>query len=330
MRLTMKRLLPVLLLATTTLTSAQSVVRIGTPLALTGGLSYEGKKQQVAYDIWLKRVNADGGIRVGDKKVKVEMVSYDYQSDDKRAQQMAEKLITQDKVDFMTAPFGSGHTKVVASVAERYGVPVIAVASSEAVHNQGYTNLFGTLAPSVGLVDAMIAHFKEKNPGMQKVATLGRDDVFPGSMANSLAAQAPAAGLRVVFNSLYPVGSFDRGAPLTAIKAAQPDWIFVTGYTNDLILVRKQMADLGVKAPVITMITGPAYQEFIDALGPLGDALLSINRTGLTILLVEQDVLTAFDLAQHAFVVETSKVSLSGGTAQLATDPRIRQAYMGI
>ena len=37
-------------------------IKIGAPLALTGGLADEGKKQQIAYDMWLKRVNATGGI----------------------------------------------------------------------------------------------------------------------------------------------------------------------------------------------------------------------------------------------------------------------------
>src|SRR3954469_4774154 len=123
-------------------------IKIGAPLALTGGLADEGKKQQVAYDMWLKRVNAAGGINVGGKRMKVEIITYDYRSDEKGAQQIAERLITQDKVDFLTAPFGSGHTKVVAGVAERYGVPVMAsVASSESVFNQGYKFMFGTLAP---------------------------------------------------------------------------------------------------------------------------------------------------------------------------------------
>ena len=54
------------------------------------------------------------------------------------------------------------------------------------------------------------------------------------------------------------------------MRAAQPDWIFATGYINDLILIRKQMKDLGVGAPVVTMIAGPAYKEYIDAVGPLG------------------------------------------------------------
>ena len=62
----------------------------------------------------------------------------------------------------------------------------------------------------------------------------------------------------------------------------------------------------------------------------LSEALLEINRSGITILLVEQDVLTAFELARHAFVVETGRVTMRGTTAALAEDPAIRQAYLGM
>jgi branched-chain amino acid transport system ATP-binding protein len=62
----------------------------------------------------------------------------------------------------------------------------------------------------------------------------------------------------------------------------------------------------------------------------LGEALLEINRTGLTILLVEQDVMTAFEIARHAFVVETGRVSMAGTTERLGDDPKVREAYMGI
>ena len=58
--------------------------------------------------MWLDKVNAAGGINVGGKKMKVELVKYDYQSDGQRAAQLAEKLITDDKVDVLLSPFGSG------------------------------------------------------------------------------------------------------------------------------------------------------------------------------------------------------------------------------
>lgn len=250
-------------------------IKIGTPLALTGGLAEEGKKQAVAYQLWLERINAAGGIEVAGKKRKVELVNYDYQTDGNRAQQLAEKLINDDKVDFMTAPFGSGHSKVVAVVAERYNIPIIAVASSEPVHNQGLTNLFGTLAPSKGLINSMITQFKSSMPDVKTVAIVGRDDVFPKLMATALAEEAPKQGIKVVYQGLYPVGTLDHASTITSIKPLKPDWVFVSGYTQDLVLFRKQMADLGVTAPIITMVTGPAYREFVDNLGPLAENVTS-------------------------------------------------------
>ncbi len=261
-----------------TTAQAQDVIRIGAPLALTGGLADEGKKQQIAYDMWLKRVNAAGGIQVGAKKMKVEIISYDYQTDPKSAQQIAERLITQDKVDFMTAPFGSGHTKIVAGVAERYGVPLMAsVASSESVYDQGYKYLFGTLAPNGGIVQNMATMFTKQIPGVKKIAILGREDVFPRAMAAEMKKAAEGVGLEVVYNELYPVGTLDHASSLLKIKAAAPQWIFVTGYTQDLILARKQMSDLKLSAPIVTMITGPAYREFIDGLGKLADGVTSAS-----------------------------------------------------
>ena len=62
----------------------------------------------------------------------------------------------------------------------------------------------------------------------------------------------------------------------------------------------------------------------------LGQALLDINKAGLTILLVEQDVMTAFEIARHAFVIETGRVSMNGTTDSLADNPKVREAYMGL
>jgi len=54
----------------------------------------------------------------------------------------------------------------------------------------------------------------------------------------------------------------------------------------------------------------------------LAEALVEVNKSGLTILLVAQDVLAAFELAPRGFVVELGRIGMSG-------DQKIRQAYMG-
>ena len=62
----------------------------------------------------------------------------------------------------------------------------------------------------------------------------------------------------------------------------------------------------------------------------LSAALLKINATGLSILIVEQDVLTALELSRHAFVMVSGRITLSGPSKSLAENPFIKEAYLGI
>ena len=87
---------------------SEKVVRFGAPLPLTGPLSPEGKKAKDGYDLWAEVANKAGGIKVGDARYRVEICYYDYQTNTPRAVQLAEKLVTDDKVNFLFSPFGSG------------------------------------------------------------------------------------------------------------------------------------------------------------------------------------------------------------------------------
>jgi branched-chain amino acid transport system ATP-binding protein len=61
----------------------------------------------------------------------------------------------------------------------------------------------------------------------------------------------------------------------------------------------------------------------------LCDTLRELNSKGLTILVVEQDIATALDLAQHTLVMDTGKITRAGSSAELRDDPAIREAYLG-
>ncbi|MGA0571557.1 ABC transporter ATP-binding protein [Variovorax sp. VNK109] len=62
----------------------------------------------------------------------------------------------------------------------------------------------------------------------------------------------------------------------------------------------------------------------------LGDVIRRIASEGLAVLLVEQDVMTAFELATKGIVLDTGRISLAGPTSQLSQDPAVRHAYMGL
>lgn len=251
-----------------TLSSAQETIRFGAPLPITGPLAPEAIKQQQGYDLWAETVNKVGGINVGGKKMKVEIIYTDYQSNTPRAVQATERLITQDKVNFMFSPFGSGAAKAASTVSERYQMPTIAAtASSSQVYDQGYKYLFGTFTPNETLTEPLSDIVRQKAPGVQRVAILARNDLFPLAIAQEMEKSAKARGLNVVFFEKYAINTMDHSAAVAQMKQVNPHWIFATGYINDLALIKKQMADQKIETPVVTMVAGPAYKEFVDATG---------------------------------------------------------------
>ncbi len=256
--------------------AAQEIIRVGAPLPLTGPLSPEGVKQKQGYDLWAETANAKGGINANGKAYKVEIVYVDYASNTPRAVQTAERLISEDKVNFLFSPFGSGATKAASGVSEKYGIPTIAAtASSEQVYDQGYKYLFGTFTPNDTLTEPLANIVTGHDSKAKRVAIMARNDLFPLAIGGEMEKSAKKRGLDVVMFEKYAIGTMDHASAITQMRAAKPDWIFATGYINDLILIRKQMNDLGVTAPVLTMIAGPAYKEFIDANGPLAENVSS-------------------------------------------------------
>lgn len=255
---------------------AQTPIRIGAPLPMTGPLSPEGQRLKQGHDLWADTVNRAGGIQVGRNKVKVELVYADYQSNTPRAVQLADKLITQDKVDFLFAPFGSGATKAVSAVTEKNEVPnIAATASSVEVFNQGHKYIFGLFTPNDSLTEPLADLAKARLPAGAKVAILARNDLFPSALAAELEKSAKKRGLQIVYNEKYAIGALDHSGSLVQLKSTKPDWLFVTGYTNDVILIRKQMQDAGLSAGMLTMVIGPSYREFIESIGPLAENVTS-------------------------------------------------------
>jgi branched-chain amino acid transport system substrate-binding protein len=258
--------------------AADDIVRFGAPLPLTGPLAPEGIKQQQGYDLWAEQANKAGGISIGGKKYKVEIVYADYQSNTPRAVQTTEQMITQDNINFLFGAFGSGAAKAASTVSEKYKVPTIAAAaSSSQVYDQGYKYLFGTFTPNDTLTTPLTQMIKSQALDVKKVAILARNDLFPLAIAQEMEKSAKANGFEVVYFEKYAIGTLDHSATLSQMKSLAPQWIFVTGYINDLLLVRKQMVDQQMKAPVVTMIAGPAYQDFIESAGQSAENITSAS-----------------------------------------------------
>ena len=60
------------------------------------------------------------------------------------------------------------------------------------------------------------------------------------------------------------------------------------------------------------------------------EAVISINRTGVTVLLVEQMVQEALEIADRGYVIQTGKIVQQGTARELLDSPEVRKAYMGM
>jgi branched-chain amino acid transport system substrate-binding protein len=336
------------LLAAPSIVRAQApTLRIGAPLPLTGGLAPEGAKQTHGYDIWKDTVNAAGGIEAGGTRYKVELVYADYQSNTPKAVQLAERLITEDRCTALFAPFGSGAAKAASSVAERYKVPMVAAtASSKEVYDQGYKFLFGTFTPNETLTEPLADLVHAQFTDVKKIAILARNDLFPLAIAQEMDKSAKARGLQVTGCDKYAIGTMDHASALTGMADAAPDWVFATGYLNDLILIRRQMTELRFNAPVVTMIAGPAYKEFTDALGNTAENLTSaawwhpaVRYTGCQGPWASTEAFDAAFTAKYASIADYGEASAAacGVAIQLAAqaagsiDPvKLRDALAGL
>jgi len=255
---------------------AAGMIKLGAALPLTGPLATEGKKQKAGYEIWRERVNAQGGVNVGGKKMKVEIIYLDYESKTPTATKLTERLITREKVDLILGPFGSGATKSVGAITERYQIPLLApVASSEPIFDQGYKYMFGLLAPNSYLPNSFYDLIKKQNPRPKTMAFATRNDFFPRYITKAIRSKAKENGFTDVYYAEFPKDSKDHSTWLTVVKSKKPDVLMIAGYLPDTLLATKQANELGVRPKIMFSMVGPVYSQFTDALGATANNILT-------------------------------------------------------
>jgi branched-chain amino acid transport system substrate-binding protein len=253
---------------TNDLADAREYIKIGAMLPLTGQVAPEGIRHKEGYDLWAKVCNEKGGIRIGDKEYGVTIKYYDYKSETGTAMKLMEKMISQDKIMYILGPFGSGLTKGTSSVSEKYGaVMVVPTGGSVKAFTPGYKYLFGTLSDNIRIIEPQVecAMVKDNPPRTSVIAA--RNDLYTMAVAGNFKKVAEAAGIKTLAFDKYVPGTKDFSSVLTRFKQLKPDWIFVSGYLEELITVTKNMKQLNVNAKAITMTAGPSYWDYIASLG---------------------------------------------------------------
>jgi len=252
---------------------AQDTITLGAAVSQTGKYSTNGKHTTNGYNLAIKRVNEMGGVKVGDKAYKLDIVYYDDESTPARGAQLAERLIGQDNVQFMLGPYSSGLTKAIAPVTEKHGIPMVeANGASRSLFTQGYEYLFAVLSTSEQYLASAVqlaAEMAEKNgrdPSEVKVAGAFENDPFSQDIRAGVMADAESFGMEMVVDDKLPPELNDMSATLTKVKAVKPDLMVISGHAKGAALGIRQIAEMKVHVPMLAM----THCDSADIIGKFG------------------------------------------------------------
>ena len=228
---------------------------LGAAVSLTGKYSTNGKHTQNGYNLAVERINSKGGVKVGGKSYKFEIIYYDDESNSKRAAQLAERLIKQDGIKYMLGPYSSGLTKAMAPVTEENKIPMVeANGASRSLFTKGYKYLFAVLSPANQYLEVAIDLAVEKNGGKPvKIAMAFEQDAFSQDVRLGIVDAAKRTGSKITIDDKLPKELNDMAATLAKVKATKPDVLVVSGHSKGALTAIRQIAEMKVDVPMLAM-----------------------------------------------------------------------------
>jgi branched-chain amino acid transport system substrate-binding protein len=230
-----------------------NTIKIGINAPLTGDIPKVGEGTKYAAQMWLEDVNAKGGIKVGGKTYKVELVIEDNESKAESAVTANTKLITVDEVLAIVGPQASKQAVPAGEVANNYKTPMISPWSTNPDTTKDRPFVFRAcfLDPFQGPV---IANFVKEEYGFKKAAVLY--DVasdYPKGLAEFFKAaweKQNGPGSVVAYES-FTTKDTDFSSQLTKIIRSGADFLFTPQYYNEVALIVQQAHQLGFNKPIV-------------------------------------------------------------------------------
>ncbi len=276
---------------------AVDAVKIGIIWPLTGNAGAAGQASKAAAEIAADIVN-NAHPELGDLPLaksaglpnlsgaKLQLVFVDHQGNPSLAQQLATRLITQDKVNVLMGAYQSSCSFTATAVAERYGIPFM-VGESAALNitGRGFKWVFRGTPIATDYARTYMRFFadmKKQGKKIGSIAIVNENTDYGTSVANSIIDEAKKANIPVAIRIPYSASSTDVSAQVLQLKEKQPDVVIFISYTADSILYMKTMRNLGYKPPmVIGDDSGFSDPSFVPAVADVAQGVM--NRSAWVI-----------------------------------------------
>jgi len=256
--------------------AAAQAIKVGAVVPLTGRYAGGGAQVKAGYEIAVADINAAGGVTVGGKKMPLELIMLDDESDATKTVSRMESLAAQGIVAYLGG-FGSDLHAAAASVAEKNKTPYLGVAFAlNKVHQQGFRYLFSPFWKSPDIGQQLVPLLSSIPAGQRpKTAAIFQEKTDWGrEMATAYTEAGRAAGVPVVVNAEYALGAKDFSDMILRAKAANAEAVFSVPTPPDGITIVKQMKELDFNPKLILLVRAPDVPVWGKNLGKDGDYVL--------------------------------------------------------
>jgi branched-chain amino acid transport system substrate-binding protein len=282
---------------------AAETVKVGILWPLTGNAAAAGQASKAAAEVATEIINSKhpelGNLPLAATEglpklngAKLELIFVDHQGNPSTAQQLATRLVTQDRVHVLMGAYQSSCSFTATAVAERYGVPFM-VGESAALNitGRGFKWVFrGTPIASDYAATYMrfFEDIKKQGKKIGSIAVVNENTDYGTSVADAIEAAAKTSNMPVAIRIPYSASSTDVSAQVLQLKQKQPDVVIFISYTSDAILYMKAMKNLDyIPAMVIGDDTGFSDPSFIPAVadvaqGAMNRSAWDVGKSGST------------------------------------------------
>lgn len=248
-------------------------ILIGGTISLSGKFAGPSLMVSEAVKLWEKQTNQAGGVAGRP----VHAILRDDASDPARVRSLYQKLIDEDKVDVLLAPYGTLLTMAALEVSEPLGRLVVGYAAAgEEIWTRGHGHIFGVYSSAeryfLGFLDLIARQ------GLKDVAILSEDSPFPADAAQGAANWAGRLGLRVVLSASYKDAEAEMPGLLARAKQGGAQALVLGAYDEDCLRALREMQRLGWRPEAVAMSIGPAQGDFAEQAGALAEGVFGPSQ----------------------------------------------------
>lgn len=261
-------------------------IRIGYAISLSG-VNAQGAGMTVLpnYRLWAKEVNDSGGIllKAFGKRVPIEVIEYDDQSNAAKSLEAIEKLIAEDEVDFILPPWGTGSNLNAAPLLHEAGYPHLAVtAMPDRVKEltERWPNSFwflGAMEDCVQALVAMLDHLRSEKKAGNKIAIVNVADQLGIKLSEATRKALRKHNFDIVYDRSYSVQQQNMDDIVVEAKQVDADIFLAFSYPPDTMAITEAARSSNFNPKIFYTGVGTAFPRYEQHFGADAEGVMGIG-----------------------------------------------------